>query len=313
MASGPVPPGPCARDRDARRTVLWRLTFIHVQDEPVTVARPRVVSAPPQVGRPAAGVERAFEGDLAYVADLSERVDALWAGTAGRSRAKFGQAELTAAAHGGGAPSPGGSKAILHAQADAAAVGAADAAAVAPAGGSRMSAGNRGSLGHPEACNRPCIYFATNRCANGSECEFCHVPHPRRSSRLDRERREFLQTLPHSTARALLLFFVRARMYANGWHRDCEAAFARLVAACGETASTIRCAASQVRRSRCGRDLIGVLRSLSLRSLLSTLQSSVLDGELDADSAASALLYVARDAASSHAALSTLQATPAAI
>ena len=34
-----------------------------------------------------------------------------------------------------------------------------------------------GSFGHPELCRRPCILFATGRCAPGYRCKYCHEPH----------------------------------------------------------------------------------------------------------------------------------------
>eukprot|EP00445_Apocalathium_hangoei_P021785 CAMPEP_0203912232 /NCGR_PEP_ID=MMETSP0359-20131031/53322_1 /ASSEMBLY_ACC=CAM_ASM_000338 /TAXON_ID=268821 /ORGANISM="Scrippsiella Hangoei, Strain SHTV-5" /LENGTH=117 /DNA_ID=CAMNT_0050838123 /DNA_START=18 /DNA_END=368 /DNA_ORIENTATION=+ len=30
-----------------------------------------------------------------------------------------------------------------------------------------------GSIGHPQLCDRPCLYFAKNECANGMDCEYC--------------------------------------------------------------------------------------------------------------------------------------------
>eukprot|EP00439_Symbiodinium_sp_Y106_P052559 s5291_g7.t1 len=41
---------------------------------------------------------------------------------------------------------------------------------------------SHGSLGHPEVCRRPCIYFLAGHCENGNACAYCHLPHmdPRR-------------------------------------------------------------------------------------------------------------------------------------
>ena len=30
-----------------------------------------------------------------------------------------------------------------------------------------------GSVGHPELCRRPCIYFAAGQCRNSADCNFC--------------------------------------------------------------------------------------------------------------------------------------------
>lgn len=48
---------------------------------------------------------------------------------------------------------------------------------------------NPGSFGHPDLCLRPCLYFASGSCSNGNHCEFCHLQHPRRPSRLDKRNR----------------------------------------------------------------------------------------------------------------------------
>ena len=32
-----------------------------------------------------------------------------------------------------------------------------------------------GSVGHPELCRRPCIYFAAGQCRNSADCNFCRL------------------------------------------------------------------------------------------------------------------------------------------
>ncbi|CAJ1354464.1 unnamed protein product, partial [Effrenium voratum] len=34
-----------------------------------------------------------------------------------------------------------------------------------------------GSIGHPEVCRRPCIYFSAGHCELGEACNYCHVAH----------------------------------------------------------------------------------------------------------------------------------------
>ncbi|CAK9008571.1 Putative tRNA/rRNA methyltransferase Rv0881 [Durusdinium trenchii] len=51
--------------------------------------------------------------------------------------------------------------------------GATEPEAIEEAGG----APSGGSLGHPQVCNRPCIYFAAGNCASGAGCSYCHVEH----------------------------------------------------------------------------------------------------------------------------------------
>jgi hypothetical protein len=54
---------------------------------------------------------------------------------------------------------------------------------------------NTGSLGHPNFCLRPCLYFAQGTCSNGVDCGFCHLPHNRRSAHLDKRHRLCLSNL----------------------------------------------------------------------------------------------------------------------
>ncbi|CAJ1344285.1 unnamed protein product [Effrenium voratum] len=55
---------------------------------------------------------------------------------------------------------------------------------------------NPGSLGHPDLCPRPCIYFRTGTCASGAGCTFCHMSHSRRPLRLDKRHREAIKKMP---------------------------------------------------------------------------------------------------------------------
>ena len=39
---------------------------------------------------------------------------------------------------------------------------------------------NRGSMGHPSLCQRPCVYLMNGSpCRDGDDCGFCHMPHQR--------------------------------------------------------------------------------------------------------------------------------------
>jgi len=54
---------------------------------------------------------------------------------------------------------------------------------------------NPGSVGHPELCWRPCLFFAQGKCENGLACVYCHASHPRRAAHLDKRNREVLQSI----------------------------------------------------------------------------------------------------------------------
>jgi len=71
---------------------------------------------------------------------------------------------------------------------------------------------NQGSLGHPELCSRPCLYFASGSCSNGRSCEYCHLPHSRRLAHLDRRHRELLRSKPLEEWAALFLPIVNRRV-----------------------------------------------------------------------------------------------------
>lgn len=74
-----------------------------------------------------------------------------------------------------------------------------------------------GSVGHPEVCRRPCMYFATGNCSKGTECEYCHMAHDGRSMHLDKRQREFLSKIPHEKFLALILHYLEAKALENSF------------------------------------------------------------------------------------------------
>ncbi|CAE7250050.1 unnamed protein product [Symbiodinium natans] len=73
---------------------------------------------------------------------------------------------------------------------------------------------NPGSLGHPELCPRPCIYFRSGSCASGAKCGFCHMPHSRRPLRLDKRHRESLRRMRFKQVLKGLAPIIRAKIMA---------------------------------------------------------------------------------------------------
>eukprot|EP00440_Ansanella_granifera_P025429 gb/GFBE01027617.1/.p2 GENE.gb/GFBE01027617.1/~~gb/GFBE01027617.1/.p2 ORF type:complete len:315 (-),score=90.90 gb/GFBE01027617.1/:129-1073(-) len=71
-----------------------------------------------------------------------------------------------------------------------------------------------GSVGHPEVCRRPCLYFAAGSCSNGAACGYCHMPHTQRPAHLDKQQRELLKQM--STAD--LLNIVARQMRSRASH-----------------------------------------------------------------------------------------------
>jgi len=64
---------------------------------------------------------------------------------------------------------------------------------------------NPGSFGHPEYCPRACLFYPLGKCTNGSQCGFCHLPHPKRPAHLDKRHREIVKSMTFSECAALVV------------------------------------------------------------------------------------------------------------
>ncbi|CAE7039463.1 rab1D [Symbiodinium sp. CCMP2592] len=77
-----------------------------------------------------------------------------------------------------------------------------------------MLCGSRGSFGHPELCDRPCVYmFKGAGCPSGMLCGFCHLPHRLGRIKLDKIRRGTLSQM--SDQQRLLIFLPLVRQRAS--------------------------------------------------------------------------------------------------
>mmetsp|Transcript_38931 Transcript_38931/g.93073 ORF Transcript_38931/g.93073 Transcript_38931/m.93073 type:complete len:218 (+) Transcript_38931:52-705(+) len=85
------------------------------------------------------------------------------------------------------------------------------------AGPGTSLASNPGSLGHPEVCRRPCIYFSVSSCTNGDQCGYCHMQHAQRPAHLDKRQRELMQTLNTGELMAVLLRHLRLKAEEKGF------------------------------------------------------------------------------------------------
>mmetsp|Transcript_68914 Transcript_68914/g.164210 ORF Transcript_68914/g.164210 Transcript_68914/m.164210 type:complete len:404 (+) Transcript_68914:40-1251(+) len=79
---------------------------------------------------------------------------------------------------------------------------------------------SRGSLGHPELCKRPCIYFSAGRCVHDTKCSYCHMPHMEKVPKLDKRQRGIVQSLSRSELLALVLKFCRPKARRFGPARE---------------------------------------------------------------------------------------------
>jgi len=70
---------------------------------------------------------------------------------------------------------------------------------------------NPGSVGHPEVCRRPCIFFAAGNCSSGIDCGYCHCDHSTRPTHLDKRQREVIQKLSQAQLLQIILKHMRKR------------------------------------------------------------------------------------------------------
>jgi hypothetical protein len=75
---------------------------------------------------------------------------------------------------------------------------------------------NTGSLGHPDFCSRPCLYFAEGACNNGDACGFCHLDHKKGLVHLDKRNRQILTKLSFPERATYILPIVKDRVQQLG-------------------------------------------------------------------------------------------------
>mmetsp|Transcript_55005 Transcript_55005/g.103049 ORF Transcript_55005/g.103049 Transcript_55005/m.103049 type:complete len:269 (+) Transcript_55005:94-900(+) len=158
--------------------LLYNRTFIDVQEGPL-LPQPRSSSLPPRVG----GVE--WDADAHYQEkEMQAYVKALKVGALSvPTQEEVGQPSEGQASSGESCASAGK---LL--------------ATVVP---------SRGSVGHPELCHRPCIYFASGHCESGDSCGYCHMHHAERPTKLDKKQRAMVQSLDTQQTLALMIEHLR--------------------------------------------------------------------------------------------------------
>lgn len=132
---------------------------------------------------------------------------------------------------------------------------------------------NPGSRGHPELCPRPCLYYSTGQCANGSLCEFCHLPHPKRPVHLDKRHREVLKRMPFSACAAVILPILRERSRALQLSPEIPHLLDELERVASVGSGRQPAGLGTVRADRL---LDSALRAMTFRSLLTTLHRTPL-------------------------------------
>jgi len=134
---------------------------------------------------------------------------------------------------------------------------------------------NPGSIGHPELCPRPCLYFPSGRCVNGEDCNFCHFSHPKRPAHLDKRHRARLKEMPFAECVALVLPILKEKSEALNFGHEVEQHLDVLAAHSVGTARAAGCLPGK-KPTRETSALRTALRAMSLRSLLTTLHRAAL-------------------------------------
>lgn len=130
---------------------------------------------------------------------------------------------------------------------------------------------NPGSLGHPELCPRPCLYFPVGQCANGAECDFCHRPHSKRPAHLDKRHRETLRAMTSAEVLSVMHPILKQKVESLCLSPHVEHSLSRL----GQLSQPIPPTADPKRQKE-ARALRSALTAMSLRSLLTTLHRTSL-------------------------------------
>jgi len=87
---------------------------------------------------------------------------------------------------------------------------------------------NPGSIGHPDLCPRQCLYFAKGSCTNGNDCQFCHMPHPKRPVRFDKRHREILKKMPFDELLSVMMPVLKVKAAGAGPTADTDSLLQRL-------------------------------------------------------------------------------------
>jgi len=129
---------------------------------------------------------------------------------------------------------------------------------------------NLGSIGHPNLCLRPCLYFAAGNCSNGDSCAFCHLGHPKRPAHLDKRHREMLREMPLQQSAALVLPVLRQKVMAADGSAETMALLAQFAEACGVPQALGGDGVQLPKPPREYRMLGATLKAMSLRLLLTS-------------------------------------------
>mmetsp|Transcript_70329 Transcript_70329/g.164778 ORF Transcript_70329/g.164778 Transcript_70329/m.164778 type:complete len:262 (+) Transcript_70329:67-852(+) len=164
-------------------TLQYCRTFIDAQEGAANVQKPRSSSTPPCLGRQSwdTNARREEEALRTYVTSLTTNVTDLRPGKDPRAGEEY--------------PPPKPEE-----QAAAPTLGEVTDCFLFP---------SKGSVGHPELCHRPCIYFASGHCENGRACGYCHMGHQEKPIKLDKQQRAMVHSLSEPQVLAIMLRYLK--------------------------------------------------------------------------------------------------------
>lgn len=134
-----------------------------------------------------------------------------------------------------------------------------------------------GSLGHPELCHRPCLFFARERCQSGSECRYCHLDHSDRPAGLDKSQRQAVKLLSQGQLLSLLLPHLQTRAEERGFLEEAE----DILQLAGQSSEEPIAISNTLQRK-----LHKVFRKMSFSGMLGLIRQAMTEGEAEELSAA---------------------------
>jgi hypothetical protein len=129
---------------------------------------------------------------------------------------------------------------------------------------------NPGSLGHPDFCARPCLYFAEGTCQNGDACGFCHLDHRKGMVHLDKRNRQILGKLAFKDRAKYILPIVADRAQDLGLTQSLKATkdFQNVVSELPEAAQQVKVSSRESKKLR------HLLKCLKVQELFKWLKSA---------------------------------------
>jgi hypothetical protein len=130
---------------------------------------------------------------------------------------------------------------------------------------------NPGSRGHPELCSRACLYYGIGKCTNGMNCAFCHAPHSKRTTHLDKRHREMMRSMHFMDRFCLILPILKSKLDALD---KCDLDVKSALSSIWKALSQDRDLLTDKRKAKETRSLQSSLKFMSARSLVALLYHS---------------------------------------